>query len=294
MRGARAPDLRPPGPEKAGGDAEERRVADFRRLFDLSGKTVLVLGAASGIGKGSARVLAGLGAHLICSDIDEAGVRATAEETGADVILCDAADGASVRGLAETVASRYARLDAAVTTPGINIRKRIVDFDEADFDRIVTLNLKGTFLFLQAFLKLLIAQGQGGSIVASSSVRAVTLEAGLGVYASTKAGIGQLVAGAAAEAGEFGVRVNAIAPSIVETALTTPLKEKPELWEKYAQHTVLGRWSRPDEIGAVVAFLVSDASSYVSGSTLFCDGGWTAIDGPPSGLMQTRRNAPAS
>jgi NAD(P)-dependent dehydrogenase (short-subunit alcohol dehydrogenase family) len=269
-------------------------MTDFRRLFDLSGKTVLVLGAASGIGRGAAHVLAGLGARVICSDIDEAGVRTTAQAIGGDVILCNAADAAGVAALAERIAVDYPRLDAAVTTPGMNIRKRIVDFDEADFDRIVELNLKGTFLFLRAFLKLMIAQGCGGSIIASSSVRAVTLEAGLGVYASTKAGIGQLVSGAAAEAGEYGIRVNAIAPSIVETALTEPLKEKPELWEKYAQHTVLGRWSRPEEIGAVIAFLVSDAASYVTGSTLFCDGGWTAIDGPPSGLMQTRRNAPVS
>jgi NAD(P)-dependent dehydrogenase (short-subunit alcohol dehydrogenase family) len=259
-------------------------MTDFRRLFDLSGKTVLVLGAASGIGRGAAHVLAGLGARVICSDIDEAGVRTTAQAIGGDVILCDAADAVGVAALAERIAVDYPRLDAAVTTPGMNIRKRIVDFDEADFDRIVALNLKGTFLFLRAFLKLMIAQGYGGSIVASSSVRAGTLEAG----------IGQLVSGAAAEAGEYGIRVNAIAPSIVETALTEPLKEQPELWEKYAQHTVLGRWSRPEEIGAVIAFLVSDAASYVTGSTLFCDGGWTAIDGPPSGLMQTRRNAPVS
>jgi NAD(P)-dependent dehydrogenase (short-subunit alcohol dehydrogenase family) len=266
-------------------------MSDYRRLFDLSGKTVLVLGAASGIGKGSAQVLAGLGARVICSDIDEPGVRATAAEVGGDVLVCDAASAADVARLADDVAKGYARLDAAVTTPGINIRKRIVDFDEADFDRIVSLNLKGTFLFLRAFLRLLIAQGQGGSIVASSSVRAVTLEAGLGVYASTKAAIGQLVSGAAAEAGQYNIRVNAIAPSIVETALTLPLKERPDIWEKYAKHTVLGRWSRPDEIGAAVAFLVSDAASYVSASTLFVDGGWTAIDGPPSGLTETRPNA---
>ena len=255
---------------------------------------MLVLGAASGIGRGSARVLAGLGAHVICSDIDEAGVGATASEVGGDTILCDAASATDVARLADEIAARYPRLDAAVTTPGINIRKRIIDFDEADFDRIVTLNLKGTFLFLRAFLKLFIGQGSGGSIVASSSVRAVTLEAGLGVYASTKAGIGQLVSAAAAEAGEHNIRVNAIAPSIVETALTMPLKERPEVWDRYAKHTVLGRWSRAEEIGAAVAFLVSDAASYVSGSTLFVDGGGTAIDGPPSGLMQTRRNAPTS
>jgi NAD(P)-dependent dehydrogenase (short-subunit alcohol dehydrogenase family) len=266
-------------------------MSDYRRLFDLSGKTVLVLGAASGIGRGSAHVLAGLGAYVVCADLDEPGVRAVAAETGGEAIVCDAASPAAIDGLAAGIAARYRRLDAAVTTPGINIRKRIVDFDEADFDRIVTLNLKGTWLFLRAFVKLMTDQGGGGSIVASSSVRAVTLEAGLGVYASTKAGIRQLVTAAAAEAGEYGIRVNAIAPSIVETALTAPLKERADLWEKYAAHTVLGRWSRAEEIGAAVAFLVSDAASYVTGSTLFVDGGWTAIDGPPTGLLQTRRNA---
>ena len=121
-------------------------------------------------------------------------------------------------------------------------------------------------------------------------MRAVTLEPGLGVYASTKAGIMQLVAGSACEVGSSGIRVNAIAPSIVETALTLPIKEKREIYDTYARHTVLGRWSQPHEVGAVVAFLVSDAASYISGTTLFVDGGWTVIDGPPTGLTQTRPN----
>jgi NAD(P)-dependent dehydrogenase (short-subunit alcohol dehydrogenase family) len=154
----------------------------------------------------------------------------------------------------------------------IDIRKTILEYTEKDLDRVVTLNLKGTFYFFQAFGRLMIEQG-AGSIIACSSVRAVTIDPGLAVYGSTKAAIGLLVKGFASEVGRFGVRVNAIAPSIVETALT-------DIHELYAAHTVFSRWSNADEVACAVTFLASYAASYVSGSTLFVDGVWTAIDGP--------------
>jgi NAD(P)-dependent dehydrogenase (short-subunit alcohol dehydrogenase family) len=265
-------------------------VTDYRKLFDLSGKTAVVLGAASGIGKSSAEALAALGARVLCADRAAEGAQATAagirEQGGsADAAVCDAADRAAVTALANTAVKTFPRLDIAVTTPGLNIRKQVLDYTEEDLDRVINLNIKGTMWFFQAFGRIMTEQ-RGGSLIACSSVRAVTIEPGLAVYGSTKAAISLLVKGFASEVGRFGVRVNAVAPSIVETALTGPIKARPEIFNLYAAHTVFNRWSSTDEVATAVAYLASDAASYVSGSTLFVDGGWTAIDGPPTGLTK--------
>ena len=271
----------------------EQRFDTYRRLFSLNGKIALVLGAASGIGRASAEALAALGAVVICADKNRKGVEATVAEIGqcglAEAHVVDAGNVKDIAALVASIEADYPRLDIAVTTPAIHVRKLMCDYTDEEYDRVANLNLRGTFYFLREFGKLMASQG-GGSLIASSSVRASTLEPGLAIYGATKAGIIQMVRGLASELGPHGVRVNAIVPSIVETPLVAPLKARPEIFNALAAHTVFNRWSQPSEVAAAVVFLASDAASYVTGSALLVDGGWTAIDGPPTGLTQTSAN----
>ena len=268
----------------------EDRLQHYRSLFRLDGRVALVLGAASGIGKASAEALAALGATVICADKNKQGVEETSAAISAqyrvETHVLDAGDGDAVNALAAAIGKAYGRLDVAVTTPAIHVRKLMLDYTDEEYDRVADLNLRGTFYFLRAFGRMMVRQ-KSGSLIASSSVRATTLEPGLAIYGATKAGIIQMVRGLASEVGPYGVRVNAIVPSIVETVLVAPLKARPEIWDALAKHTVFNRWARTDEVGAAVAFLASDAASYITGTALLVDGGWTAIDGPPTGLTKT-------
>ncbi len=175
------------------------------------------------------------------------------------------------------IAARGA-LDIVVCTPSINVRKPILQYSDDEFDRVVAVNLKGSFNVLQAAGRIMTAQRRG-SIVVFSSIRSQVVEPGQSVYAMTKAGIVQLVRTAAAEFGTSGVRVNAIAPGVVETPLTAPIKSNADWYNAYAAKSALKRWARAEEMVGPTLFLASDASSYVTGTVLFADGGWTAIDG---------------
>ena len=176
------------------------------------------------------------------------------------------------------------RPDVLVTTPAVNVRKRIVDYTDLELDRVVDLNLKGTFRLCRTFGASMAAAGRG-SMIGFSSIRSQTTEPGQGAYAATKAATVMLFKTLAAELGERGVRANTIAPGVVETPLTAPIKARAEWYGAYADKSILRRWAQPSEMVGAAIFLASDASSYVTGTTLFVDGGWTAADGrfdPPS------------
>lgn len=273
------------------------RRSGYGRLFRLDGRRVLVVGAAGGIGREVALGLAAQGASVVCADKDAEGAAETARliETARFIETARLADEGSGAATAYPVdvldpaalgraAEELGALDGLVLMPATNVRKRLLDYSGEEFDRVVSLNLRAAFDLVRAFAPGMVARGRG-SIVAFSSIRAVTVEPGQGVYAATKAGLVQLLRTAAAEFGPHGVRVNAVAPGIVDTPLTAQIKAVPEWASAYAGKSALGRWARPDELVGAVVYLVSDASSFVTGTQLFVDGGWTAIDGrytPPA------------
>lgn len=255
---------------------------DYSELFHFSDRRVLVIGAGSGIGRESAIALAAHGASVICADNDEAAARATAALIGGGATskVLDVLDHAAIRAAAE----EYGDISALVFTAATNVRKRIVDYTMDEFDRVLDLNLRSSFALIQAFAPKMALRG-GGSIIGFSSIRAFTVEPGQGAYAATKAGLVQLARTAAAEFGPANVRVNVIAPGIVETPLTSQIKSNEAWYDAYARKSALGRWSRPEELAGAVVYLASDASTFVTGSVLMVDGGWTAVDGrfdPPN------------
>jgi NAD(P)-dependent dehydrogenase (short-subunit alcohol dehydrogenase family) len=251
--------------------------------FRLDGRVAAVVGAASGIGQAVALACARQGARVACLDQDAGGAaavasRITAEAGAAEAAKLDIPDAAAVRGAFEALRAAHGRIDIAVATPGVNVRKPLLAYTEDELERVLAVNLKGSFHVLQAAGRIMTAQGRG-SIVLLSSIRSQVVEPGQSVYAATKAGIVQLVRTAAAEFGPSGVRVNAVAPGVVETPLTAPIKAQAAWYAAYAEKNVLRRWARPEEIAEPIVFLCSDAASYVTGSVLFVDAGWTAVDG---------------
>lgn len=252
-------------------------------LFRLDSKVAAIVGAGSGIGEATARMAAELGAHVVCLDVNAPAVEAAAEgirKAGgkAESAVLDIREGAKVKKCFEDIAARLGGLHVAVCTPAINVRKKILDYTEEEFDRVMAVNMRGNFNVLQAAGRIMTAQ-KGGSIVLYSSIRSQTVEPGQSAYAATKAGILQMVKTAASEFGSSGVRVNAIGPGVIDTPLTAQIKNNKAWYEAYGAKSIMNRWGRPEEVATATLFLCMEAASYITGTILFVDGGWTAHDG---------------
>lgn len=259
---------------------------DYAQMFRLDGRHAVVVGVG-GIGGEIASGLAAQGARVTCLDKVQATAEATRDrlprnESGEHAAYpVDVLDEASVADLAQELGD----VDVLVLTAAMNVRKRLLDYSSEEFDAVVGLNLRGTFNAARAFTPRMVERGSG-SVVALTSIRAITVEPGQGVYAATKAGVNQLVKTLAAELGPSGIRVNAVAPGVVETPLTEQIRADEGWGRAYAEKSALGRWARPEEMVGAVCWLASDAASFVTGSQVLVDGGWTAIDGrftPPFG-----------
>lgn len=259
---------------------------DYAQMFRLDGRHAVVVGCG-GIGAEIAAGLAAQGARVTCLDKDPAtaeSVRGRLPDGQTRAHTAYPVDVLDESALGE-LADRLGDVDVLVLTAAVNVRKRLLDYSGEEFDRVVGLNLRGTFNAVRALAPGMAARGRG-SIVALTSIRALVVEPGQGVYAATKAGVTQLVRTLAAELGPDGVRVNAVAPGVVETPLTEQIRADEAWGRAYAEKSALGRWARPEEIVGAVCWLASDAASFVTGSQVLVDGGWTAVDGrftPPPG-----------
>jgi NAD(P)-dependent dehydrogenase (short-subunit alcohol dehydrogenase family) len=252
-------------------------------MFRLDSKVVTVVGAGGGIGEAVALAAGAQGAHVACLDINRANVEAVVAKIvaaggRAEAGVMDLTDEHQVHAGFDAVAQKHGRFDGLVCTPAINVRKPILKYSLAEFDKVVHLNLRGNFAALMAAGRIMTAQ-RSGSIVLFSSIRSIVTEPGQSVYSMTKAGILQLAKTAATEWATSGVRVNAVGPGVIETPLTAPIKSNPDWYNAYATKNPMNRWGQPGEMAGPTIFLLSDAASYVTGTIIYADGGWLAADG---------------
>jgi NAD(P)-dependent dehydrogenase (short-subunit alcohol dehydrogenase family) len=247
----------------------------YSDLFSLTGRRAVVIGGGGGIGREVALGLAAFGASVTVADVNASAAAQTASliGTSAGSLGLDVVDAAAVGALADAQP-----VDIAVTTVGINVRKPLAQLTDADYDRVLNTNLRSVFRVIQAFAPGM-AERRRGSVIAFASIRAQVVEPGQGLYAATKAGLIQLLRTAASEYGPAGVRFNAVAPGVVATELTGPIRADAAWAQAYASKSALGRWAEPSEMVGATVFLASDAASYVTGTVVTVDGGWTAIDG---------------
>jgi NAD(P)-dependent dehydrogenase (short-subunit alcohol dehydrogenase family) len=247
------------------------------QMFALTGKAAVVTGAGSGIGAAITQRLQQAGAKVLMADINGAAA-SLAKEWGCDFRLTDVGDPAQVAALCEDAVSRYGKLDIMVNNAGIASGHVLAEADEARSQRFWRVHILG----VQMGIKEAAARmTRGGAIVNISSITAVRGFVQWGEYAATKAGIISLTQTAAVEWGPAGIRVNCVAPGIIETPMA--MNEAPDMVRRNANvFTLLGRIGRPDELAAAVHFFVSDDASYITGQTLLVDGGWstgTSISG---------------
>lgn len=241
--------------------------------FGLGGKVCIVTGGAQGIGEACARRFARESAHVVIADMADAPGQALARELGALYLHCDVSDKAQVDAVVAATLQKHGRIDVLVNNAGIFRAADFLDITEADFDAVIRVNIKGSFLMGQAVARVMAAAG-GGSIVNMSSVNGVLAIPTIASYNVSKGGINQLTRVMALALADKGIRVNAVAPGTIATELAAKaVLTSEDARAKIMSRTPMKRLGQPSEIADTVAYLASDAASYITGEIVVVDGG---------------------
>ena len=254
-------------------------MTDILSQFRLDDAVALVTGAASGFGQATAEALAAAGATVAVTDLDGAAAERVAAAIGGDAIAAalDIGDEAQIVEVVEAVAGQRGRLDILVNNAGIGARMAAEDMPTETWERVVAVNLTGTFVATREAGRHMLARGKG-AIVNIASIMGL-VGGGLypnPAYQATKGAIVNLTRELALEWADRGVRVNAVAPTFARTPLTEKLLAEPGMERRIIENTPLGRLVEPAEVAAAVLFLASDAAAMITGHTLPVDGGWLA------------------
>ena len=249
-------------------------------FFNFSGKVVLVTGGSTGIGRATTLAFARHGAKVVVADLNERDAQQTVElakQEGAEAIFVktDISQAAQVEALVEKTISTFGQLDYAFNNAGISHAPQpIPELDEADFDKVIAVDLKGVFLSLKYQLQAMRKAGKG-VIVNTASVAGLVSEVGGAAYVAAKHAVIGLTKTAAVENARLGIRVNAIAPGWVRTPMTLAMEENEALANKLKDSVPVRRGAEPEEIADTVLFLCLESSSYITGQTFVVDGGLT-------------------
>jgi len=251
-------------------------------MMRLEGKSALITGAARGIGKAFAARYADEGAKVVIADIEEDAGEAAAKDivdNGGEAVFvdCDVGERLDVRNLIATAIDAFGSIDILVNNAGIIAASDFLDLSEEDFDRVLRVNLKGSFLVGQAVARQMVKQikdgGTPGAIINMSSVNAVFAIPNQVPYSVSKGGVNQLTKVMSQALAPHGIRVNAIGPGSIMTDMLATITTDDAARRKVLSRTPLGRIGEPSEIASVASFLASDDASYVTGQTIYPDGG---------------------